>query len=85
MEMRTGYPYWYNTYPTIYDDIIGEKKVIDGKEFPYQVNTKDFKTLKEAEAFAKKKASEEHEDVVIKQRISVVRFPIPDLKIESLF
>lgn len=57
---------------------------IDPKEYPYQIGAKDFKSLADAERFAKQIASEEHEDVVIKQRISVVRFPIPDLKVESL-
>lgn len=57
---------------------------IDPKEYPYQIGTKDYKTLPEAEAAAKRLASEEHEDVVIKQRVSVVKFPLPDLKVESL-
>lgn len=56
----------------------------DPKEFPYQIGNQNFKSLSEAEGFAKRLASEEHEDVVIKQRVSVVRFPLPDLKVESL-
>lgn len=56
----------------------------DPKEFPYQIGSQNFKSLSEAEGFAKRLAAEEHEDVVIKQRVSVVRFPLPDLKVESL-
>lgn len=56
----------------------------DPKIYPYQIGSQDFKSLSEAEGFAKRLAAEEHEDVVIKQRVSVVRFPLPDLKVESL-
>lgn len=56
MSYRNTYWDYYNKCPglLIYDDIIGENKV-NPREFPYQVKSTDFKTLPEAEAFAKRK------------------------------
>lgn len=96
--MISTYPDYWLTSPVIVKDFIEDYEVydnrksaftkclenIDAKEYPYQIGRTDFKTLADAEAYAKRLAAEEHEDVVIKQRVSVVRFPLPDLKVESL-
>lgn len=85
-DIFTYYTYPY-TYPLTWTDQMKSYNCnieVSPKDYPYQVGTKDFKTLEEAEEFAKRRASEEHIDVVIKQRISVVKFPLPDLKVESL-
>lgn len=57
---------------------------VNPKEFPFNVRGKDFKTRSEAEDFAKKVAGDLCNDVVISQRIALVKFPVPDLKVEEL-
>lgn len=77
----------YICSPTYWSSDVKRRNItdtVDPKDYPYQIGSVDFKDIGSAEAYAKKLASEEHEDVVIKQRVSVVRFPLPDLKVESL-
>lgn len=57
---------------------------IDPKEFPFSVCSRDFKTRAEAEQFAKKRSGEIGDDVIISQRVAIVKFPVPDLKVEEL-
>ena len=74
-------------FGVIYDDIYyGANKVkkIDPKEFPFIVSGYDFKTRAEAETYAKKRSGEIGDDVIISQRIAIVKFPVPDLKVEEL-
>lgn len=76
----------YSPFGTIYDDIYGASTVnkIDPKEFPFSVEGKNFKTRAEAEQHAKRRSGEISDDVVISQRVAIVKFPIPDLKVEEL-
>ncbi len=63
----------------------GVNKVkINPKEYPFHIGYSNFKTRAEAETFAKKRAGETGDDVVISQRVAVVKFPVPDLKVEEL-
>lgn len=57
---------------------------IDPKEYPFSVAGKDFKTRADAENYAKKRSGEMNDDVIISQRIAIVKFPVPDLKVEEL-
>lgn len=77
-------PFGKSNYMTIYDDFCGAKMKIDPKEYPFSVLCKDFKTRADAENYAKKRSGETNDDVVILQRVAVVKFPIPDLKVEEL-
>lgn len=74
-------------FGVLYDDIYdGVKKMnkVDPKEFPFSVCGKDFKTRPDAENYAKKRSGEIGDDVIISQRIAIVKFPVPDLKVEEL-
>jgi len=64
----------------------GASKVykIDPKEFPFSVEHKNFKTRVEAENYAKRRSGEVNDDVIISQRVAIVKFPVPDLKVEDL-
>jgi hypothetical protein len=68
------------------DPYYGVSKVckIDPKEFPFSVEHKNFKTRAEAENYAKRRSGEINDDVIISQRVAIVKFPIPDLKVEDL-
>lgn len=56
----------------------------DPKEYPFHVGYNDFKTRADADNFAKKQSGEIGDDVIISQRIAIVKFPVPDLKVEEL-
>lgn len=77
---KTKTPFGY-----LRDDIYGVKMVnIDPKEYPFNVDGKDFKTRVDAENYAKKRSGDLCDDVVISQRVALVKFPVPDLKVEEL-
>lgn len=61
-----------------------EKTMDHYKEFPFHCEWQSFKTLAEATVFARKQVMNSKEDVVIKQNVAIVKFPVPDYEVETL-
>lgn len=62
-----------------------EKKMAEYyKEKPFSVNWDNYATLEEATKAAKRQVMEGREDVVIRQTVAVVKFPVPDYEVETI-
>lgn len=61
-----------------------EKNMEHYKEFPFSINWESYKTLDEATKAARKYVMNSKEDVVIKQNVAIVKFPVPDYEVETL-
>jgi hypothetical protein len=61
-----------------------EKNMDHYKEYPFSINWESYKTLAEATIAARKMVMNSKEDVVIKQNVAIVKFPVPDYEVETL-